>query len=78
MANVVAAIYAGIKLLAALPDLIKAIRSVISWLEIQFGPDWPQRLADLQAASVQWSKAVTARERADAASALAKAFNSRK
>ncbi len=67
-----------LKVLGAIPSIIGAIRDLIGWLTVQFGPDWPQRLADLQAASVQWTAAKTTKERADAAAALAQAFNSSK
>lgn len=73
-----AAILAGLKALAALPAIFSAFKELIGWLEVQFGPDWPQRLEDLKSASVQWTAAKSTQERADAASALAKAFNSHK
>lgn len=77
-AGILAFFTQGAKVLIALPTILKAFNELVGWLEVQFGPNWPERLADLKAASQQWSKAVTPRERADAASALAKAFNSRK
>ena len=66
------------KVLAALPALIKAFKAVTEFLEVQLGPNWPERLADLQEAAVKWDGAKTVKEQADAASAMAKAFNSRK
>lgn len=69
---------AALKILTAIPDVLKALKALIGWLEVQFGPDWPQRLADLQSASAKWSSAQTTKEREDAAKALAAALNSRK
>lgn len=67
-----------IKILVAIPSIIGAIRDLVGWLEQQFGPNWPQRLADLQAAGKQWTDAQSTKERDDAAKALAAAFNSHK
>lgn len=76
--GIIGAIKGGAAVVSAMPAIIKAIRDVIGWLQNEFGPDWPARLADLKAASTQWSAAQTTQERADAASAMAKAFNSSK
>jgi len=76
--EILTAIYAGIKAIGALPEIISAFKELIGWLEIQFGPDWATRLTDLKAASTQWSSASTTKERENAAKALAAAFNSHK
>lgn len=64
--------------IAAIPAIIQGVRDLIGFLEQEFGPNWPQRLQDLKTASQQWSAAQTTEERANAAKALAAAFNSHK
>lgn len=64
--------------IAALPQLIATFKQVVGELEERFGPDWPTRVRELHAASIQWQKAQTDKERTEAAIALSKAFNSHK
>jgi hypothetical protein len=64
--------------IAALPALLKGFQSLIGWLEVQFGPDWAERLKQIQTASDAWTAAKTTSERENAAKALALAFNSHK
>jgi hypothetical protein len=67
-----------VQFLISLPAMIKAVKGLVSWLEAEFGPNWFQRIQDIKAASEKWNSAQTEKERADAVSAMALAWNSTK
>lgn len=63
-----------IQLILSLPALIKAFKSVISFFESHFGPDWVAKLNELGDANKRLETATTNEEKDAALKAIARAF----
>lgn len=72
-----AAIKLFLQAVIALPDLISAFSKLVGWLETQFGPDWPKRVAEIGLAAKNWNQAKSKEEIENAVKDMARALNSK-
>jgi DNA-binding transcriptional regulator GbsR (MarR family) len=60
------------QVLVSLPKLFEFIQTFVSWVEKQFGPDWPKVIADMNETFKKLEQAKNVEERVDAARELQK------
>lgn len=60
--------------LKAFPEVLRAIKSIISMLRDVFGPDWIKKINDLQAANTKLATATTTGEKDAALQEIASVF----
>ncbi len=63
-----------LQLIEALPALITGFENIVAMLESHFGPDWVQKLNDVNAANQKLQTATTQGEKDAALIAIAGAF----
>jgi len=60
--------------LKAFPEVMKALKSILSMLRDVFGPDWIKKVNDLQAANTKLANATTPGEKDAALQEIASVF----